>query len=155
MGVGRIFLGYMALVVVLLIPARTSAAAVKTYGTIHHVEFVQIVDADTITVNIRGIHPLVGEQIEVKLPGLAVPSITGRCDREKKLARQAMAIVELLLKKAGKISLQNVGRGKTFQITAVVLADRVDIREVLVQKGLAFWLTDPGPADDWCRGKGN
>jgi hypothetical protein len=67
-----------------------------------------------------------------------------------------MAVVELLLRKAGKISLQNVGRGKSFQITAVVLADRVDIREVLVRKGLASWLTDPGgAADDWCKAKGN
>lgn len=124
--------------------------AIGTYGTIQHAVFRAAHDARTVTVDIAGVPPIIGEGIAVRIRGIRVPEVAGRCDREVSAARAGRDIVRQLLSRARNITLQDVGRDRVFRLTAVVLADNVDIRTVLINKGLAVWETESRHGHDWC-----
>ncbi|MCI5143846.1 MAG: hypothetical protein D3909_19415 [Candidatus Electrothrix sp. ATG1] len=70
--------------------------------------------------DLKGHHPLFGDDISVRIAGIDTPEIKGKCSQEKKLAQEAKVVVEKILKKARKIKLKNVRRGKYFRIVADV-----------------------------------
>jgi len=125
----------------------------KTYGDIHNVTYVSTADGKVITFDIAGVHPLIGDKIEVGLDGVSLPDINGRCEKERELARQARNIVRHLLKRARDITLRNVSRGRYFRIVATVLVDGKDLRQVLIAAGLAVPYSDGKTTGDWCAGK--
>jgi hypothetical protein len=138
------------LLLALLLVTVTPAASAEKYGNIYNVEYLRNRSAETIVVNIAGVHPLIGREIEVQLRGLELPALAGRCRRETELAGQARDIVQQLLSRARTIVLQDVGRGRSFRIEATVLADDLDIRQVLIARGLAH-RGGNGPPPNWCQ----
>lgn len=85
----------------------------------------------------------------MRIRGIDAPEIKGECRREKALARNARRLVNKRLSKAGRIDLVDVGRGKTFRISASVVADGKDLAGVLVKKGLAVKY-GRGKKRGWC-----
>ncbi len=128
----------------------TEAYAAKNYGDMHNAIFVNTIDGKRIVFTIPGVHPLLGDNITVLLRGLETPDMHAGCRRERERASQARDILTWLMKRASKITLKNVDRGRSFQVVATVFADGKDIREVLVKKGLAVWNTGRGHKKDWC-----
>ncbi|WP_446010818.1 thermonuclease family protein [Candidatus Electrothrix sp.] len=110
-------------------------------------------DGDTITVDIKGQHPLFGDDISVRVAGIDTPEIRGKCAQEKELAREAKKIVGDLLKNARTIRLKNVRRGKYFRIVADVYAGRKNVADVLVKKGLAVRYDGGTKTYNWCSSK--
>jgi micrococcal nuclease len=142
-----VFLSFFCASIVFAAKKETS------YGDLPDVQFIKNYDGDTITVDLKGQHPLFGDDISVRVAGIDTPEIRGKCVREKNLAREAKELAGQLLEDARIIHLQNVRRGKYFRIVADIQADGVDIAEELMNQGLAVQYDGGTKTYDWCRGK--
>lgn len=115
------------------------------------VEYVRNHDGDTITFNIRQVHPLLGREIGVRILGVQTGemSASGRCERQ--MAERARAEVEKLMLKADRIDLVEARRDKYFRVVADVIYDGRSLREYLLKRNLAVPY-DGGtkPDVDWC-----
>ena len=115
------------------------------------VEYLKNYDADTITFNIKGTHPIIGEKISIRVLGVDAPEIRTKNTCEKKLAVKAKLFVKDLLEKASTINLTNISRGKYFRIVAGVEIDGINLSKLLIEKGYAYPY-DGGKKSqiDWC-----
>lgn len=120
--------------------------------TFRCVKFIKNYDADTITVNIPNVHPLIGEKVSVRVLGIDSPEIKGKNKCEKDKARIAQRLVENLLKNAKNIELQNVQRDKYFRILADVVADGKSIKDLVIKNHLAYSYSGGTKLSvDWCK----
>ena len=121
-------------------------------SSFHCVEFVKNYDADTITVNIPGLHPLVGKNMKIRVRGVDTPEIRTKNKCEKAKGRHAKKLVKALLKNAKRIDLENIERGKYFRIVADVLIDGKNLTHYLVKNGLGYPY-DGGTKSkvNWCK----
>jgi micrococcal nuclease len=149
----RLALITLCFAVVFVQVTAVAAKKKKSYGSFTGVRFVKNYDGDTITVDLKGQHPLFGDNISVRIAGVDTPEIKGKCAQEKKLAREAKKVVKKIMSKARKITLKNVRRGKYFRIIADVKADKKDVADLLIKKGLAVRYDGGTKGVDWCRGK--
>lgn len=115
------------------------------------VQYVGNYDGDTIKVNIPNTHPLIGENISVRVLGLDTPEMKGKGPCEKRRATEARELVKTTLIHAKQINLLNVQRDKYFRILAEVVADGVSLKDLLLKKQLAYGY-DGGTKKnmDWC-----
>lgn len=119
------------------------------------VEYVRNYDGDTITVNIPNVHPLLGEEITVRVAGIDSPEMTAQDQCEKRQAIRAKERVRELMASSGRITLTHIQRDKYFRILADVFADDVNIAQDLLGRGLAVPY-DGGHKErvDWCEFNG-
>ena len=106
-------------------------------------------DGDTFRVDIPDVHPIIGQNIPIRLRGVDTPEILGKCDEEKALAIKARDFVRDLLANAESIILQNIGRDDFFRILADVSVDGVDLSRTLIQNKLGRFY-DGGKKESWC-----
>ncbi len=116
------------------------------------VQYVKNYDADTITFNIPGTHPLLGEKINIRLAGVDTAEILTKNKCEKSKAQASKDIVAAKLKKAKRIDLLNIQRGKYFRIVADVMIDGKSLSEYLLLNGHAY-AYDGGKKKktNWCK----
>lgn len=120
-------------------------------NTFRCVEYVKNYDADTVTFNIKGVHPLIGEKISVRVNGLDTPEVKGKLPCEKEAARTAQKLVQNLLKNAKVINLENVDRDKYFRVLANVIVDGKDLTEILLKNKLGYaYHGETKKKIDWC-----
>ena len=130
--------------IALLVPIYTIAESTESINCQHDkvtfrcVTFIKNYDADTITVSIPGVHPLIGEKISVRVLGVDTPEIKGKDKCEKDKARTAQRLVENLLKNAKNIELQNIQRDKYFRILADVVVDGKSVKDLVIKNHLAY-----------------
>jgi len=96
-----------------------------------NVEYVKNYDGDTLTVNIRDVHPLLGLHIPIRVRGVD----TDEMKDKTKSAIDAQIFVHNILSHAKIIRLVNVGRCKYFRILADVIVDGVSLGDMLIKKG--------------------
>ncbi|MBU0728201.1 MAG: thermonuclease family protein [Proteobacteria bacterium] len=137
--------------IVQLLAMTAHAGTSKTYGSIYNAEYVAAIDGNTIIMNLPGMHPLIGKQVEVRIRGIDVPNLNSHCEQERTLAKKARDIVASLLLKARVIHLENVGRDLRFRVTATVIADGKDVSDVLIKIGIATLTSQTRMNTDWCR----
>jgi micrococcal nuclease len=120
--------------------------------TFRCVRYVRNYDADTITFNIKDVHPLIGENISVRVAGIDTPEVKTKNDCEKETARIAKKLIESILKQAQRIDLENVQRDKYFRILADVIADGRSLKDILLKNQLAYEY-DGGTKQvvNWCK----
>jgi len=140
----------IALIFVFFGMVNAEGASKKTYGNFHDIQYIKNYDGDTITVNLFGVHPLIGKEISVRLFGIDTPEIKGKCYKEKRLAVEAKVFVEQRLKKAHVINLLNAKRGLYFRIVGIIMADGININTLLVKKGLAVLYYGGKKIKNWC-----
>lgn len=121
------------------------------YGNFTNVECVSVYDGDTIKVNIKDLHPLVGKGITIRINGIDTPEMKGGCEKSKIMAKEAKSVVQNILTAAKKIDLLNCKRGKYFRIVADVIADNINIGNLLLVKGLAVKYDGSTKKQDWCK----
>ncbi len=138
----RIFFGLFA--------ALTVTAYADSFGDIQGVKLIRVYDGDTFFVNIPGVHPLLGDEIGIRVRGIDTPEIRAKCDEEKKMAYEARRMAEDVLHGAARIDLVDVERGKYFRIVATVLADGVSLGTSLIDASLAVPYNGKGKTHDWC-----
>jgi len=102
------------------------------------VKYLKNYDADTITVDIPGLHPLIGKKVSIRVSGVDTPEIRTKNKCEKEKGRNAKKLVKSLLKNAKRIDLKNIKRGKYFRIVADVVIDGVNLTDYLVKNGLGY-----------------
>jgi micrococcal nuclease len=116
------------------------------------VKFVSNYDADTITVNIPGVPPLIGDRISVRIRGIDSAERRTKNACESASAEKARQMVHQILSSAKRIDLVNIGRDKYFRILADVEADGKSIATKLIETGLGVHY-DGGKKQrtDWCK----
>jgi micrococcal nuclease len=122
----------------------------KTYGDVIVDKVVSVYDGDTFRVNIKSYPDIVGKRISIRLNGVDTPEIRGKCKEEKQLAKKAKSVVKTRLKRAKKIELRNMQRGKYFRIVADVYVDGKSLANILLEKKLAVRYSGGTKIKDWC-----
>lgn len=129
----------------------TSAQCQHEATAFHCVKFIKNYDADTITFDIPGVHPLIGKHVSVRVNGVDAPEIKGANECEKQSARIARNLVEHVLEQGKRIDLVNVERDKYFRILADVIVDGRSVRDILMKNGLAYeYHGKTKKKVDWC-----
>jgi endonuclease YncB( thermonuclease family) len=114
-------------------------------------EVIRVYDGDTITVNIPNIHPLIGQNINIRIKGVDTPEIRTSDSCEKEKAIVARDYVKGVLMQAKDIRLTEISKGKYFRIVGNVIADDVSIADQLLNKKLAYRYTGgKKPKINWC-----
>ena len=122
--------------------------------TFRCVQYVRNYDADTITVNIPNIHPLLGHKANIRVFGIDTPEIRTKDPCEKKLAKEGKKVVEYMLKRAKMINLLNVQKGKYFRIIADVEIDGQNLTKFLISERYGYpYLGKTKKKVDWCNFK--
>ncbi len=132
-----------ASITLLLLSTQTCAKSVEVD------QLVRVYDGDTITVDINGWPPIIGDDISIRVRGLDTPEIRGKCDTEKEMAQNARNRLQQLLEASELITLVDYERGKYFRLVATVMADGKDVAETLIGEGLARPY-DGGKREGWC-----
>lgn len=115
------------------------------------IKYLSNYDGDTITFYIPGVHPLLGQQIPVRVAGLDTPEIRTKNKCEKELGTIARDKVTAILKTAKRIDLVNVKRGKYFRIVADVIVDGKSLSARLFKEKLAYQYDGGRKAKvNWC-----
>ena len=130
--------------------------------TIPNITIVSCYDADTCRVNLprsafndNWAYELFGHNIPIRVDGIDTPEIRGKCQKEKDLAYEARDLVRGLLDNAQTITLTiddnpNEVRGKYFRVVGRLIADGVDISDLLIQRQLAVLYDGGTKTKDWC-----
>lgn len=115
------------------------------------VKYVRNYDADTITVDIPNVHPLIGKNISVRVRHVDTPEMKGKLPCEKQVAKDAQKYVQQLLVNAKRIDLTNIAKDKYFRILADVVIDGKNLGSELIQNRLAY-AYDGGTKSkvNWC-----
>ena len=131
-------------------------------ATIPNVTIVSCYDGDTCRVNLprsafndEWAYDLFGHNIPIRVEGIDTPEIRGKCQKEKDLAYEARDLVRGLLDNAQTITLiidddPKEVRGKYFRIVGRLIADGVDISDLLIERHLAVLYDGGTKGKDWC-----
>ena len=130
--------------------------------TIPNVTIVSCYDGDTCRVNLPRsafnndwAYNLFGHNIPIRVEGIDTPEIRGKCQKEKDLAYEARDLVRGLFENAQTITLTidenpKEVRGKYFRIVGRLIADGVDVSELLIERQLAVLYDGGTKIKDWC-----
>jgi micrococcal nuclease len=132
----------------LLLPSYSPA---ESYGDYEGAVYVRNYNGHTITFNLPGLHPIIGEKISIRINGIDTPEIKGKCEKEKYDAKQAQQMVADILTDTEQIVLKNMVRGKYFRIAADVIVDGEDIADLLIYAGMAVRYDGEKKTKNWCR----
>ncbi|MBT6717965.1 MAG: thermonuclease family protein [Nitrospina sp.] len=127
-----------------------SYSLAKSFGNYQGAVYIRNYDGDTITFNLPGLHPIIGEKISIRVNGIDTPEIKGKCEKEKYDAQQAKDMVADILKDAEQTTLKNMERGKYFRIAADVIVDSENLADVLVEAGMAVRYDGGKKTHKWC-----
>ncbi|MBT3921976.1 MAG: thermonuclease family protein [Nitrospina sp.] len=131
----------------LLLPSYSLA---ESFGDFQGAIYVGNYDGDTVTFNLPGLHPIIGEKISIRVNGIDTPEIRGKCEKEKYDAKQAKEVVADILKDAEQIILKNMERGKYFRIAADVIVDGENLADVVIEAGVAVRYDGGKKTHKWC-----
>lgn len=121
-------------------------------NTFRCVKYVKNYDADTVTVDIPNVHPLIGHHISVRVRHVDTPEIKDKLPCEKEAARTAKRLIENQLKSAKRIDLENVDKDKYFRILADVIIDGKPLKDILLKNNLAYQYEGGTKQKiDWCK----
>lgn len=141
---------WLPLLVLLVLWPFSLAAEARTIFEFDQVVYHTCYDGDTCMVSLPGVHPFFGDHILIRIDGIDTPEIKGKCEREQRLARDARDFLRDVMQKASNLRLINVHRDKYFRIDATVLADGVDVAELMISKGYAVQYDGGNKTAAWC-----
>ena len=141
----------MKYLIILILSTICIQAKSKEY-TFNKVKYLRNYDGDTITVEIKEVHPMLGDNMPIRIKGIDTPEIKGKTECEKEKAKEAKEFVKIALQNAKKIDLTESSRGKYFRIVAFVIYDGKNLSDELVKAGLTVPY-DGGTKTkvDWCK----
>ncbi len=137
--------------ILLLVPLSSLSA---NYGSIMlgKENVISVIDGKILRVNIDQWQSIVGQNIEVRLRNIEIPSIIdGKCDEEVSLAIDARNFVQKLLMGADNIILRNIDRDQdAFRLIADVTVDGVDLGSAIFDAKLGRFDGDQRSQESWC-----
>ena len=120
-------------ITILLFVSLHAVAKDKNFGSATVLEVTSIYDGDTFRANIKGLPPVIGEHMSIRINGIDTPELRGKCDKEKQLAGLAKQFTVERLRAAKSIVLKNIKRGKYFRLIADVYLDGVNLGGLLIK----------------------
>jgi endonuclease YncB( thermonuclease family) len=123
---------------ILLALLSINTATMADSGILEVSAIKNVYDGSTFRAYIKNVHPLIGDNIKVRVAGIGTPEIKGKCADEIELAINAREFARSKLYESNNIILKNVGRGKYFRIIADVVIDGKSLNEMLLKEGLAY-----------------
>ena len=151
LGVGLLVGTLLTVIVILLVviyePKTKTADRPDRFK---NVRFVDNYDGDTITVNIKGVHPIIGDEIRIRLKGVDTPELNSKSACEKEIAKKAKKLTYDFVSKAKKgPSLENCERGTFFRLLCDVLVDNKNLATYLIDQEVGvLWKQRHGHV--WC-----
>ena len=85
----------------------------------------------------------------IRINGIDMPELRGKCDKEKQLARAAKQFTVERSRATKIIILKNIKRGKYFRLIADVYIDGVSLGDLLIQNHHAIKYVGKAKPD-WC-----
>ena len=135
----------------LFISYAFALSCVHTQKDFNCVQYVKNHDGDTITFNIKGVPDLIGKAITVRVYGIDTPEVNTKNKCEKERGKEAQFVVQKMMLNSKRIDLVNVQRDKYFRILAEVKVDGVFLKDVMIQKHLAYpYFGDTKRKINWC-----
>ena len=134
-------------ITVCLLPLSAFSA---NYGEMTVSRVSSIYDGDTFRAYIDSEHPIIGNNISIRVKGIDTPEIKSSCLKEKQLARKAKEMTVYMLRGANNIELKNIDRGKYFRILADVEVDGISLAKTLLDNNLAVKYDGGKKTHDWC-----
>ena len=130
---------FLSLVVIMCLSFTTYglSADKMSYGNLTVSKVLSIYDGDTFRCDIKGIHPLLGHYISIRIGSIDTAEMRDKRPKVLALARAAKRFAVAELRGAHNIELRNVRRGKYFRIVADVYVDGENLGDLLIKKGLA------------------
>jgi micrococcal nuclease len=98
----NIMILWVLLLSFIITPALAHA---KPFGDYEGAIYIRNYDGDTITFNLPGLHPIIGEKISIRVNDIDTPEIRGKCEKEKYNAQQAKDMVADILRDAEQMIL--------------------------------------------------
>ena len=126
---------------------QSKAKAQKSFS-FTNVEFIRCRDGDTCLFTLKGIHPLFGRNIPVRLAGVDSPEKSIGCLQEAEAAKH---YVTETLQRASNIQIVRAKRGKYYRIVADVIADGVNLNKQLLKKRLVLPYTGKSKPEHPCQ----
>jgi micrococcal nuclease len=132
----EVFMKKIFLILTLVITTSSSPRAwsAPSYGTLKVSKIVRVIDGDTFVANIKGVHPIIGKNVRIRIAGINAPELSGN---RKHLAYASKDYLEGLLKSSMTAELRNIRRGKYFRIVADVYCNNRNVGDALIKKGFA------------------
>jgi endonuclease YncB( thermonuclease family) len=117
------------------------------------VTFVDNYDANSLTINIDDVHPIIASKVKVDIKGVLTPSITSKNKCEKQLAKDAKKFVKTFMKSAKEIRVTELERERKFAFKGKVIADGKDLGDLLLNKKFAVKAEKKLKSKDvnWCK----
>lgn len=97
----------------------------------------RVYDGDTIYVDLMNEHPLLADDIGIRIKGIQAPEIRTKCKEEKRKAKQSRDFLQALLS-SGNIKIINAERGKYFRLVADIEVNGKDIGEQMIRYNYAL-----------------
>jgi micrococcal nuclease len=114
-----------------------------------NVQWLNCHDGDTCAFNVL-LPPVLGANIGIRFSGIDTPEINGKCTKEKALAIVARDFLIAQMQAAKSILVHDVSRDARFRIDGTVIADGVNLNQLMLSKGYAVLYSGTGPRHDWC-----
>ena len=151
-------------ILLLLLAFCAIMAEEPTYGNAHVSKVVRVYDGDTFFADLTGVHPVIGQEVGIRIDGIDTPELSLKTYLKKAktvadsakagdvhdLAQAAKLYVEKRLKESSCVVLTNIKRGKYFRLVATIMVDGSDLGKELLDKGFALPY-DGGKKTDWMK----
>lgn len=138
---------FLAALFLFVAPYLSTANA--AYGN-KEASVVQVIDGDTLSVDIADWPAVIGSRIGVRLAGVDTPEKAGGCASEIALSSTARTEAALFVSGGnGIVDLRNIRRDKYFRMLADVYVGNNSLAKHLVSKGLAVPYSG-GKKKNWC-----
>ncbi|MEO5336899.1 MAG: thermonuclease family protein [Magnetospirillum sp. WYHS-4] len=140
--------------------ARTALAAVMLWiyagsaaaWPVYEATVTGVIDGDTIAID-APVWPGVVARDRLRVAGVDTPELHGKCSAEKAAARDATALVKMLVPAGARVSIHLDGQDKYGRLLGrVILPDGRELADVLIAAGLARRY-DGGARQPWCAGE--
>lgn len=112
--------------------------------------YQRTIDGDTIKVDVANLPEVFGKNLSVRLRGIDAPSLRGKCQQEKELAKKSKDFLHFLIKNE-RFTLQNIERGKYFRILADIrLSDGRNVSDIMLFNNHAVKYDGGTKTHNWC-----
>jgi len=112
--------------------------------------YQRTIDGDTIKVDVANLPEVFGKNLSVRLRGIDAPSLRGKCQQEKELAKKSKDFLHFLIKNE-RFTLQNIERGKYFRILADIrLSDGRNVSDIMLFNNHAVKYDGFKKTHNWC-----
>lgn len=136
------------------VPVNEPTGCVYTDKELQCVEVINVYDADTIKVHLKGL-PKIFSVMSVRVLGIDAAELHSKDACERAASEASKAFVKDLVAKAKRIDLTNVQEDKYFRLLADVVIDGKLLADLLRERHMVYdYMGKTKQHPDWCKFQG-